>query len=131
MTQNGSTFFLLNQTGEIMNNPEALHSSGLEGLGFCKDLNLMAALCTVDYSSGYTEVTVKEGENECRILCWIKVQVEISLHGPVGKQVNDLPAYKGTFWCDKQQRKHLKLTFFSLSQNHEAWITQTNFGAVF
>lgn len=56
-----------------MNNPEALHSSGLEGLGFCKDLNMMAALCTVDYSSDYTEVTVKEGENECRIFCWMKV----------------------------------------------------------
>lgn len=43
----------------MMNNREALHSSGLEGLGFCEDSNMMAVSCTVDYSSGYAE---KEGE---------------------------------------------------------------------
>lgn len=68
-------FFLLNQAGEIMNNPEALHSSGLGGgWDLAKTWKVMAALCAMwIISSDYTEVLVKESENEWRIFCWMKV----------------------------------------------------------
>lgn len=46
------------------------------------------------------------------------------------KQVKNLAAFMA-FWCVKQQRKHLMFIFCSLLLNHEAWITQTNSGAVF
>jgi len=66
VTQSGCTFLLLNQAGEIMNNPAAFQSPGLWGSDFAETWMCLQLYVLWIVSSDYTEVTVKAAEHACR-----------------------------------------------------------------
>lgn len=109
------------------------------GSDFAKTCTALQLHMLQTISSNYIEVIVKEAEHVCRLFAgwkaWQRFE-ERSFELPLTsrhcmKTVLKHQADLMVVWWDWKHRKPLKLTSYPVLQNHEAWIIQTNSGAVF